>query len=166
MNHREVIVAFDLFTVPSGTSQLLDCFFVLEHDRRKIRQYHVPSHPQAEWVVQQVRATFPEAGPYRDVSLDRDAKFHADIVDFLKAAGLKPQRTSIASPWKNGIAERWAGRCRRELLDPVIPFNERPLRQLVRDTWPTFSKTACTTRSTKTPRGAGQSRRSRVLRQR
>jgi hypothetical protein len=30
-NHREVIVAFDFFTAPTVTFQLLYCFFVIEH---------------------------------------------------------------------------------------------------------------------------------------
>jgi hypothetical protein len=33
---REVIVAFDFFTVPTVTFQLLYCFFVIEHGRRRI----------------------------------------------------------------------------------------------------------------------------------
>ena len=126
-NHREAIAAFDFFTVPTVTFRLLYCFFVIEHDRRKILHYNVTSHPHAEWVVQQLRETFPEAEPYRYVIFDRDAKFSADVVDFLTATGLKPKRTSVASPWQNGIAERWVGGCRRELLDHVIPLNEKAL---------------------------------------
>ena len=53
-NHREVIVAFDFFTVPTVTFKLLYCFFVIEHGRRKILHYNVTSHPNAEWVVQQI----------------------------------------------------------------------------------------------------------------
>jgi len=87
----------------------------------------------AEWVVQQLRETFPEAGPYRYVILDRDSKFDADVITFLKATGLTPRRTSIQSPWQNGIAERWVLGCRNELLDYVIPFNEQHLRRLVRE---------------------------------
>jgi hypothetical protein len=30
-NHREVIVALDLFTVPTVTFRVLYCFFVIEH---------------------------------------------------------------------------------------------------------------------------------------
>jgi hypothetical protein len=34
-NHREVIAAFDFFTVPTVTFQLLYCFFVIEHGRQR-----------------------------------------------------------------------------------------------------------------------------------
>ena len=132
-NHREVIAAFDFFTVPTVTFKMLYCFFVIEHARRKILHFNVTRHPNAEWVVQQLRESFPEAGRYRYVILDRDAKFDADVIAFLKATGLKPKRTSIRSPWQNGIAERWVGSCRRELLDHVIPLNEGHLRRLVGD---------------------------------
>src|SRR5438552_18147939 len=40
-------------------------------------------------------------------------------------------RTSGRSPWQNGIAERWVGGCRRDLLDHVIPLNERHLKRLL-----------------------------------
>jgi len=132
-NHREVIAAFDFFTVPTATFKLLYCFFVIEHDRRKILHFNVTRYPTAEWVVQQLREAFPEAGPYRYVILDRDAKFNSSVLQFLEATGLEPKRTSIRSPWQNGIAERWVGSCRRELLDHVIPLNDEHLRRLVRD---------------------------------
>ena len=40
-NHREVIVAFDFFTVPTLTFQLLYCFFVIEHGRRRILHFNI-----------------------------------------------------------------------------------------------------------------------------
>jgi len=121
-NHREVIAALDFFTVPTVTFKLLYCFFVIEHGRRKILHFNVTRHPTAEWVVQQLRETFPEAGRYHYVILDRDSKFDADVITFLKATGLKATRTSIQSPWQNGVAERWVLGCRKELLDFVIPL--------------------------------------------
>jgi hypothetical protein len=132
-NHREVIAAFDFFTVPTVTFQLLYCFFVIEHGRRKILHFNITRHPTAEWVVQQLREAFPGAGPYRYVVLDRDSKFDGDVIKFLKATGLKPQRTSVQAPWQNGLAERWVGSCRREILDHVIALNEQHLRRLIRD---------------------------------
>jgi len=35
---------------------------VIEHGRRRILHFNVTRHPSAEWVVQQVREAFPEAG--------------------------------------------------------------------------------------------------------
>jgi putative transposase len=127
-----VIVAFDFFTVPTVTFKPLYCFFVIDHGRRKILHFNVTRHP-TEWVVQQLREAFPEAVPYRYVILDRDSKFDTDVLAFLKATGLKPKRTSVQAPWQNGIAERWVGNCRREILDHVIPLNEQHLRRLIRD---------------------------------
>jgi transposase InsO family protein len=125
-NHREAIVAMDFFTVPTVTFQLLYCFFVVEHGRRRILHFNVTSRPTSEWVVQQMREAFPEAGPYRYVILDRDSKFNTDVIQFLKSTGLTPKRTSVQAPWQNGLAERWIGSCRRELLDHVIALNEGP----------------------------------------
>lgn len=74
-NHRELIVAFDFFTAPTLTFKLLYCFFVIEHGRRRILHFNFTPHPIAEWVVEQPYETFPEAGPYRCVILNRDSKF-------------------------------------------------------------------------------------------
>jgi putative transposase len=132
-NHREVIVAFDFFTVPTVLFQVLYCFFVIEHGRRRILHCNVTRHPTGDWIVQQLREAFPEAGPYCYAIFDRDAKFGADVVAFLKATGLAPKQTSAQSPWQNGVAERWIGSCRREILDHVIARNEQHLRRLLRD---------------------------------
>ena len=71
--------------------------------------------------------------PSRYVILDRDRKFVAQVTGFLTAAGLEPKRTSVRAPWQNGVAERWIGSCRREILDHVIALNEEHLRRILRD---------------------------------
>jgi putative transposase len=43
----------------------------------------------------------------------------------------QPTRTAFRSPWQNGVAERWVGSCRRDLLDHVIVLNERHLKRLM-----------------------------------
>jgi hypothetical protein len=48
------------------------CFFVIEHERRRILHFNVTRHPSADWVVQQLRETFAEAAPYRYAILDHD----------------------------------------------------------------------------------------------
>jgi putative transposase len=132
-NHREVIAAFDFFTVPTVTFQLLYCFFVVEHGRRKILHFNVTRHPTADWVLQQLREAFPEAAPYRYVIFDRDSKFDADVIKFLKATGLTPKRTSVQAPWQNGTAERWVQTARRDCFDHVIALSEAHVRRLGRE---------------------------------
>lgn len=132
-NHKEVIAAADFFSVPSVRFRLLHCFFVIEHARREILHCNVTANPTSEWVVQQLREAFPEAGRFRFMILDRDSRFDANVISFLKACGLEAKRTSIGSPWQNGVAERWVGGCRREFLDHVIPLNEGHLRRLMRE---------------------------------
>jgi putative transposase len=132
-NHREAIVALDFFTVPTIRFHVLYCLFVIEHARRRIVHFHVTPHPDSEWVVQQLREAFPEATSCRYAILDRDSKFDAEVLRTLRSIGLHPKRTSRKAPWQNGVAERWVGSCRRELLDHVIPLNERHLRRLIGD---------------------------------
>jgi putative transposase len=132
-NHREAIIAFDFFTVPTVTFRLLYCFFVIEHGRRRILHFNVTRHPTADWIVQQLREALPDAPPYRYAVFDRDSKFSADVINFVNSAGLKSKRTSVRSPWQNGTAERWIGSCRREMLDHVIALDERHLVRLLRD---------------------------------
>jgi len=132
-NHREVITAMDFFTVPTLTFRVLYCFFVIEHGRRKIVHFNVTEHPTGPWIAQQLREAFPKSCRYRYMILDRDGKFGEEAADLLAASGMKPTRTSPASPWQNGIAEHWIGSCRRELLDHVIVLNDVHLRRLIRD---------------------------------
>ena len=51
----------------------------------------------------------------------------------IESSGVTPKRTTVRSPWQNGTAERWVGSVRREMLDHVIPLNERHLRRLGRE---------------------------------
>jgi putative transposase len=90
-------------------------------------------HPTGDWIIQQLREAFPDAGAYRYAIFDHDAKFGLGVIDSLKATGLLPKRTAFRSPWQNGTAERWVGSCRREILDHIIALNEEHLRRLVRE---------------------------------
>jgi len=65
--------------------------------------------------------------------LDHDATFDGNVIGFLRATGLDPTRTAIQAPWQNGVAERWVGSCRRDLLDQIIALNERHLHRLIRE---------------------------------
>lgn len=68
---------------------------------------------------------------HRFLLFDHDAKFGRDVVSSAKEMGTQPVRTAFRSPWQNGVAERWVGSCRRDLLDNVIVLNERHLKRLM-----------------------------------
>ncbi len=59
--------------------------------------------------------------------------FNHEVIKFLKPTGLRPKRPSVQAPWQNGLAERWVGSCRCEILDHVIAFNAEHVRGLIRD---------------------------------
>ena len=130
-NHRDAIAAMDFFTVPTLTFGVLYCFFVIGHDRRKILRFNVTRNPNALWIVQQMREAWPYAAAHRFLLFDHDSKFGNDVVSCAKDVGSEPVRTAFRSPWQNGVAERWVGSCRRDLLDHVIVLNERHLKRLM-----------------------------------
>jgi transposase InsO family protein len=132
-NHRDAIAAMDFFVVPTVTFRILYVWFVIEHGRRRIVHFHVTDHPDAAWVVRQLREAFPFDTAPRHLVFDRDGTFSAHVVSTVRSLGTKPIRTAPRSPWQNGVAERWIGSVRRELLDHVVVFHEGHLLRLLRD---------------------------------
>lgn len=120
----------DFFTVPTLTFGVLYCFFVIGHDRRKILRFHVTRNPNPLWIVQQMREAWPSAAAHRFLLFD-DSKFGNEMVSCAKDMGSEPVRTAFRSPWQNGVAERWVGGCRRDLLGHVIVLNEWHLKRLL-----------------------------------
>ncbi len=132
-NHREAIAAMDFFTVPTLTFGVLHCFFVIAHDRRRILHFGVTKHPTSAWVSQQLRESFPYNSVPGYLIFDRAANFNEEVIDTVKSFGIQPKRTSFRSPWQNGVAERWVGNCRSDLLDHVIVLNVRHLKRLMNE---------------------------------
>lgn len=132
-NHREAIAAMDSFSVPTLAFGLLYCFFVISHNRRRILHFNVTRHPTTAWVSQQLREAFPYDSAPRYLILDREHTFQGEVLETAQNLGVIPVRTAVRSPWQNGVAERFVGNCRRDLLDHVIVTNERHLRRLMNE---------------------------------
>src|SRR5207245_673360 len=130
-DHREGIAAMDFFTVPTISFGVLYCFFVIRHDRRRILHFNITKHPTSSWIIQQLRQAFPFGASRRFLIHDRDAKYGTEVPAAIRSLNINAVRTSFESPWQNGVAERWVGSCRRELLDHVIALNERHLKRLL-----------------------------------
>ena len=109
-------------------------FFIIHHGRREIVHFNATEHPTARWIIQQLREAFPSDGSLpRYIVFDRDATFSREVVRTINTFEMKPIRTSYRSPWQNGIAERWIGTVRREVLNHAIVFSSRHLCRLVQD---------------------------------
>jgi transposase InsO family protein len=132
-NHKDSITAMDFFVVPTVSFRLLYVWFVIDHGRRGIIHFNVTSNPTAQWVVQQLRESFPDDSGPRFLIYDNDSIFSNEVSKTIKSLGITPKRTAYRSPWQNGTAERWVGSCKREILDHVIVFNQNQLRRLLRD---------------------------------
>ena len=131
--HRKAIAAMDFFTVPTLSFGVLYCFFVIHHGRRRILHCNVTRHPTTAWVAQQLREAFPYNSAPRYLIFDREHTFHGEVLEAMEGLGVSPVRTAIRSPWQNGVAERWVGTCRRDLLDHVIVLNKRHLKRLMNE---------------------------------
>jgi putative transposase len=132
-NHKDAIAAMDFLVVPTAGFRLLYVWFVIGHGRREILHFGVSQHPTSRWVVQQLREAFPEDTAPRFLVYDNDSIFSDRVGEVINRLGIEPRRTAFRSPWQNGIAERWVGSVRRELLDHVIVLNEDHLRRLLRE---------------------------------
>jgi hypothetical protein len=130
-NHRDGIAAMDFFTVPTAMFRVLHVFLVVHHGRRDVLRCAVTTSPTAAWVAQQLREAFPFDLAPRFMIFDRDAIFATEVTATLRSMRVEPTRTSHRSPWQNGVAERFVGTVRRELLNHVIVLNERHLRRLL-----------------------------------
>jgi transposase InsO family protein len=132
-NHKDGITAMDFFVVPTVGFRLLYAWFIIGHGRRQIVHFGVTANPTAQWVIQQLREAFPYDSAPKYLIYDNDSIFSRDVTRAIEHLGTKPERIAFQSPWQNGVAERWVGSCKREVIDHVIVVNEDHLRRLLHD---------------------------------
>jgi putative transposase len=128
--HADEICAMDFLVVPSATFKVLYGFFVIHHGTRKVLHFNVTEHPTALWVIQQLREAFGWDSAPDHLICDNDTIFSAAVAAAASNSGTKICRTGYRSPWQNGVAERWVGTFRHELLDYVVVLGANHLRRL------------------------------------
>lgn len=163
-NHQHSIVALDFFVVPTARFKLLYVWFAIEHGRRRIVHFNVTSHPTAIWTIHQLREAFSDEASVRFLIHDNDAIFSERLLQSIGKLGVESKPTAYRSPWQNGIAERWVGTVRRELLDHVIVVNERQLRGLLCEYVTYYTTRSASTRCLETHRGVAGDRPDRPAR--
>ncbi|WP_329467289.1 integrase core domain-containing protein [Streptomyces sp. NBC_01431] len=136
-SQANALLACDFIETVTLTGQRQYILAVIEHATRRVRVLGTTAHPTAHWAGQAARnlaMDLEDAGATVNYLIrDRDAKFPALFDQILSDAGIQVVPCGIRIPRMNSIMERWVPTCRRELLDRTLIWNERHLRQALRE---------------------------------
>ena len=132
-NHVKQIAAVDFFTVPTVRFQILYCFIVLRHHRRRIVHFNITMHPTARWTAQQITEAFPYDTVPKYLIRDRDGIYGNFFQQRVKNMGIREVLIAPKSPWQNPYCERVIGSIRRECLDHFIILSENHLCCILKD---------------------------------
>jgi transposase InsO family protein len=131
-NHERGLWSMDFAVVPTLAFKVLYVLLTISHDRRRIEHFAVTEHPTAGWLIQQLRNATPFGRQPKYLVHDNDAAFKSELFQtFLAKININSKSITPHCPWQNGICERLVGIVRRELLDYVIPLNQRNLERLL-----------------------------------
>ena len=125
--------AVDFFTVPTVRFQILYCFIVLRHHRRRIVHFNITMHPTARWTAQQITEAFPYDTVPKYLIRDRDGIYGDFFQLRLKNMDIEEVRIAPKSPWQNPYCERVIGSIRRECLNHCIILSENHLCRILKD---------------------------------
>ena len=130
------ILASDFFTADLLDGTQAYVLAVIEHASRRIRILGVTQHPTGEWTAQQARNLLMDLGEQahrvKFMVRDRGSNFTTAFNAVLADAGIRTVLCNVRTPRMNGIAERWIGGCRRELLDRTLVWNQAHLQRILR----------------------------------
>src|SRR6266851_4352263 len=136
-SQAEAILACDFFTAGLLDGTQAHVLAVIEHASGRIRIIGVTPHPAGEQTAQQARNLIMEPGEQthraKFMIRDRGSNFTTAFDAVLTDAGIPTVLCNVATPRMNAITERWAGGCRRELLDRTLVWNQAHLRRILRD---------------------------------
>jgi transposase InsO family protein len=130
-NNADAIAAIDMCVVPTVTFDRLFAFLVVGHGRRQLLWFEVTGHPTAEWLARQITEAFTWASAPSYLVRDNDRAYGRVFTARVRTMGIRDRPISPASPWQNGVAERFIGTLRRECLDQMAIFGEVHLRRVL-----------------------------------
>ncbi len=130
-SHASDLVSIDFFTVPTARFQVLFCFLVFSHRRRRVLHFNVTEHPTAQWTARQIVQAFPWETAPRYLLRDRDAAYGSSFRRRVAGVGITEVVTAPRSPWHNPYVERLIGSIRRQCLDHVVVLNQKLLHRLL-----------------------------------
>ena len=139
-SHWESLAAIDFFTTEIYTLKGLVRYMVLvviDYKTRKVEIAGIIPQAYGDWMSQIARnLTDPMDGFLKNKKYlihDRDPLFTKEFRAILRAGGVKPVKTTVASPNLNPFVERFVRSIKSECLNKMLIFGERHLRYVVNE---------------------------------
>ena len=132
------LIAIDFFNIEVLTLGGIVRFMVLfaiDYKTRRVEILGIIPQAYGGWMKQMAKnLTDPFNGFSKGKSfiiMDRDPLFTQEFRDILDNSGVKPVRTTVASPNLNPMAERWVRSIKHECLNKMIIMGEKHLRYCI-----------------------------------
>ena len=129
--HWKSLFACDSFTVDTLGFKRFYVFFILELQSRRIVQTGITQNPNMTFVRNQLSG-FMYDRLDQETWLIHDNSGELKHFDY-KSLGIQGIATTPYSPNMNAYAERFVGSIRREILDRMLIFTEKQLRNVIRE---------------------------------
>ncbi|UZN06681.1 integrase core domain-containing protein [Leptospira santarosai] len=121
---KDYTVAMDLCRIQTIYGNSLYLLAFIHHADRKILHINITTNPTREWVLRQIQEAKFHCSKFQILLRDNDILFSGHkIFKGLNELGIQSLNTPIASPWCNGIMERWFGSLRRECFNHIPIFS-------------------------------------------
>jgi transposase InsO family protein len=132
-NHAHEMWACDFLPVVDVFFRQTFLFFLIELSSRCVVHFGVTGAPTSEWVAQQLREATPHGTAPRFLIRDNDGKYGTIFDRVAEGSGIEIVRTPYRAPRANAICERFVGSVRRECLDHLLIFSDRPLHRVIKE---------------------------------
>ena len=138
--HWDSLAAIDFFTKEVWTMRGLVKYMVLvviDYKTRKVEIAGIIPQANGDWMKQIARnLTDPIDGFLKDkkfLVMDRDPVFTEAFKEILRSGGVKPVKTTVASPYLNPFVERFVRSIKYECLNKMLIFGGSHLRYVVNE---------------------------------
>ncbi|OMI15776.1 integrase core domain-containing protein [Leptospira weilii] len=121
---KDYTLAMDLCRIQTIYGTTLYALAFIKLGSRKIVHFNITPNPTRNWILLQIQETKSLCSNFGILLRDNDVLFSGSkILNGLKELDIASLVTPPASPWCNGIMERWFGSLRRECFNHIPVFS-------------------------------------------